>query len=227
MDMSNPGSSLCARQWDKPNFTPPYLLIQSAKPASFHTQTTKECQGKRSLNGIMAIISKIWTQSMLEHDLSLRCLMLDVVPDARARTGARPRTPRALVRASPRSRSPAPLKPPPDVPHLTTCSPSLARRPSLAPASFPSPAITARASATVASSLQPRPSCACPSVSFASGPWSFPSSRTRQNLTRDPRSSSPDFGRPWPHVDRVIRWAILKFLALTSSLISGEAPWHI
>jgi hypothetical protein len=31
---------------------------------------------------------------MLEHDLSLRCLVLD----ARARTGARPRTPRALVR---------------------------------------------------------------------------------------------------------------------------------
>jgi hypothetical protein len=48
----------------------------------------------------MAIISKIWSQSALEHDLSLRCLVLDVVPDARARTGARPRTPRVLVRAS-------------------------------------------------------------------------------------------------------------------------------
>jgi hypothetical protein len=108
------------------------------KPASLHTQTTKECQGKRSLNVIMAIISKIWSQSVLEHNLSLRCLVLD----ARARIGARPRTPRALVRASPRPRSPAPLKPPPGVPHLTPCSPSLARRLSLAPASFlrpPSP----------------------------------------------------------------------------------------
>jgi hypothetical protein len=55
-------------------------LIQSAKPISLHTQTTKECQGKRSLNGIMAIISKIWSQSTLELDLSLRCLVLDAVP---------------------------------------------------------------------------------------------------------------------------------------------------
>jgi hypothetical protein len=54
-------------------------LIQSAKPASLHTQTTKECHGKRSLNGIMAIISKIWSQSALKHDLSLRCLVLDAV----------------------------------------------------------------------------------------------------------------------------------------------------
>jgi hypothetical protein len=106
-------------------------------------------------------------QSVLEHDLSLRCLVLDAVLDARTRIGARPRMPRALVRASPRPRSPAPLKPPPGAPHLTLCSPSLARHPSLAPASFPPPAITARASATAASSLQPRPSCACPSVSFA------------------------------------------------------------
>jgi hypothetical protein len=28
----------------------------------------------------MAIISKIWSQSTLEHDHSLRCLVLDVVP---------------------------------------------------------------------------------------------------------------------------------------------------
>jgi hypothetical protein len=41
---------------------------------------TKEYQGKRSLNGIMAIISKIWSQSTLEHNLSLRCLVLDAVP---------------------------------------------------------------------------------------------------------------------------------------------------
>ena len=89
-------------------------------------------------------------------------------------------------------------------PGCATVCPSLrltprARTPT--PASSPPPAITARASATAASSLQPRPSCTCPSVSFACGPWSFPSSRTRQNLTGDPISSSPDFGRPRPCVD--------------------------
>jgi hypothetical protein len=35
---------------------------------------------KRSLNGIMVIIAKIWSQSTLELDHSLRCLMLDSVP---------------------------------------------------------------------------------------------------------------------------------------------------
>jgi hypothetical protein len=80
LDMSNLGFPLGVQQWDKPNFIPPYLLIQSAKPISLHTQTTKEYQGKRSLNGIMAIIAKIWSQFALELDLSLRCLVLDAVP---------------------------------------------------------------------------------------------------------------------------------------------------
>jgi hypothetical protein len=44
-----------------------------------------------------------------------------------------------------------------------------------------------------------------PSVSFTSGSWSFPSSRTRQNLTGDPRSSPPDFSRLPARVDRAIR----------------------
>jgi hypothetical protein len=39
----------------------------------------------RSLSEIMAIILKIWSQSALEHDLSLRCLVLDVVLLALAR----------------------------------------------------------------------------------------------------------------------------------------------
>jgi hypothetical protein len=55
----------------------------------------------------------------------------------------------------------------PGVPHLTPCSPSPARRPSLAPASFLPPAIATRASATVASPLQLLPSHASRSVSFA------------------------------------------------------------
>jgi hypothetical protein len=153
LDTSNPRSSLYARQWDKPDFSPLYLLIQSAKPASLHTQTTKECQRKRSLNGIMAIISKIWSQSALQLDLSLCCLVLDVVPGARARTGIRPRTPRALVRAPPSVVPARAYKVSPSAPHLTSCSPSPARRPSLAPASSLPPAIATRASATVASPL--------------------------------------------------------------------------
>jgi hypothetical protein len=177
--MSNPGSSLCARQWDKPDFSPLYLLVQSAKPASLHTQTTKECQRKRSLNGIMAIISKIWSQSVLELDLSLRCLVLYVVPGARARTGVRPRTPRALVKASPSVVLARVYKAFPGAPHLTPCSPSPARRPSLAPASSLPPAIATRASTTVASLLRSLPSRASRSVSFANSLWSFPSSRNR------------------------------------------------
>jgi hypothetical protein len=180
-------------------------LIQSAKPASLHTQTTKECQGKRSLNGIMAIISKIWSQSALELNLSLRCLVLDVVPGARARTGVRPRMPRALVRASPSAVPARAYKASPGAPHLTPCSPSPARRPSLAPASSLPPAIATQASPTVASPPRSLPSHACPSVSFADSSSSFPSSRTRQNYTGEPRSSSPDFGRPPARIDRAIQ----------------------
>jgi hypothetical protein len=55
----------------------------------------------------MAIISKIWGQSALELDLSLCCLVLDVVLDARVRTGVRHARPErllepALGRARPR-----------------------------------------------------------------------------------------------------------------------------
>jgi hypothetical protein len=58
----------------------------------------------------------------------------------------------------------------PSVPHFTPCSPSRARHPSLAPASSFSPAIVARASATVASPLQSPPSHASTSVSSAIDP---------------------------------------------------------
>jgi hypothetical protein len=188
---------------------------------------TKECQGKRSLNGIMAIISKIWSQSALELDLCLRCLVLDAVPGATARTSVRPRTPRALVRASPSVVPARAYKASTSMPHLTPCSPSPARRPSLAPASSLPPTIATRASATVASPPWSLPSRACPSVSFAGSSWSFPSSQTRQNITGEPRSSSPDFGRPHARVDRAIRWVILQFLTHTPSLILGEALWPI
>jgi hypothetical protein len=153
--------------------------------------------------------------------------MLDAVPGARARTGVRLRTPRALVRAPPSAVLARAYKASPSTPYLTSCSPLPARRPSLAPASSFPPAIATRASTTVASPLQSLPSHASHSDSFAKSLWSFPSPQTRQNFTGEPRSSSPDFGRPLARVDRAIRWAVLQFLTHTPSLIPGEAFWPI
>jgi hypothetical protein len=101
----------------------------------------------------MAIISKIWGQSALELDLSLRCLVLDAVPGTRAHWRS-PRMPRALVRAPPSVVLARAYKASSGAPHFTPCSPSPARRPSLALASSFPPAIAARASTTVASPLQ-------------------------------------------------------------------------
>jgi hypothetical protein len=115
----------------------------------------------------MAIISNIWSQSALELDLSLRCLVLGAVPGARARTSVRPRTPWALVRAPPSAVLARAYKASPGAPHLTLCSPSPARRPSLTLASCFPPAIATRASATVASPLQLLPSRASRLDSFA------------------------------------------------------------
>jgi hypothetical protein len=42
-----------------------------------------------------------------------------------------------------------------------------------------------------------------------------------------PGRTSPDFGRPPARIDRAIRWVILRFLAHTPCLISGEARWPI
>jgi hypothetical protein len=86
--------------------------------------------------------------------------------------------PRALVPAFGQVRrtplpSPVPArtyKASPGAPHFTPRSPSPASHPSLAPASSFSPAIAARASATVASPLQPSPSQASASASPTSGP---------------------------------------------------------
>jgi hypothetical protein len=112
---------------------------------------TKECQGKRSLNGIMAIIAKIGSQSALEHNLSLRCLVLDVVPRRlRAHWRSPAHTPSAcqshpstvLTRAfktTPRDASPHSA--------LTVAS----QTPPLTPASSAPPARATRAPATVAS----------------------------------------------------------------------------
>jgi hypothetical protein len=124
---------------------------------------TKECQGNRSLNGIMAIISKIWSQSALEHDLSLRCLVLDALPRRQsAHWRSLEHTPSAcqshpsvvLARAfktTPRRASPDSA--------LTLAGQT--PPPPLAPARSAPPAQASRAPATVAShfrDLQPPPS---------------------------------------------------------------------
>jgi hypothetical protein len=83
--------------------------------------------------------------------------------------------PRALTPAfSQVRRTPSPstvlaraYKASPGAPHLTPCSPSPARRPSLAPASSFPPAIATRASATMASPLRSLPSRASRLNSFA------------------------------------------------------------
>jgi hypothetical protein len=95
---------------------------------------TKGPERKRSLNGIMAIISKIWGQYALELDLSLRCLVLDAVLGARARTGVRRARPKRLSEPRPRPCSPAPIKPPrarltsPRAHHHRPATPPLLRR---------------------------------------------------------------------------------------------------
>jgi hypothetical protein len=103
--------SLCAAV-RQTGFLPSLSLNPVSKTASLHTQTTRGPKRKRYLNGIMAIMSKIWAQSALELDLSLRCLVLDAVLDARARTGVRRARPERLSEPRPRPCSPAPIKPP-------------------------------------------------------------------------------------------------------------------
>jgi hypothetical protein len=83
---------------------------------------------------------------------------------ARALAAASSQVSRALSPSAVLARA---YKASPGAPHLTPCSPSPARRPSLAPASSFPPAIAARAPATVASPLQSLPSRASRSVSFA------------------------------------------------------------
>jgi hypothetical protein len=178
LDTSDLGFYLGVQQWDKPNFIPPYLLIQSAKPISLHTQTTKECQWKRSLNGMIAIIAKIWTQSALEHDLSLRCLVLDAVP---RRQSAHWRSP---AHTSSACQS-----------HPSAVLAHSGQTPPLAPVSSAPPARASRAPTTVASHFQ-RPSASTePLDSFLQETWSFSKRESRPCLTGTARSSSPDFGR--------------------------------
>jgi len=118
---------------------------------------TKECQGKRSLNGIMAIIAKIWSQSALELDLSLRCLVLDAMPKRLSTHQRLPTHTLSACQSHPSVVLACAFKTTPRraLPHsaLTFAG----QTPSLAPASSSSPASATRAPATATSHFQ-RPS---------------------------------------------------------------------
>jgi hypothetical protein len=166
---------------DRAIFRPSYLLTQAISSLGAHTRHKHLGTVKRRYTRSLARYARlgrptgVWTQVESHFHVFDRVLKHSAahwLPSARATHG------RLL---SPRLR-PAMPEGAYKYPGCATVCPSLrltprARTPT--PASSPLPAITARASATVASSLQPLPSRASHSVSFASGPWSFPSPQTR------------------------------------------------
>jgi hypothetical protein len=153
----------------------------------------------------MAIIKRIWSQSALELDLSLCCLVHDVVP---RRQSAHWRSP---------AHTPSGCQSHPSV-VLTRAFKTTNRRasphsaltfadqtPSLAPASSAPPARASRASPTAANHCQ-RPSASTePLDSFPEEPLSFSKQVWKPCLTGTARSPSPDFVRPPPRVGRAIQ----------------------
>jgi hypothetical protein len=171
----------------------------------------------------MAIISNIWSQSTLELDHSLRCLVLDAVPRSQSthwrspsHTGAPPRTPRARVRATELARA---LKD-----HPRACNTPLHAYPRCPDPVLSSGELCAAWAPAITDSHFQRPLASLePLDSVPMEPWSFSKQGSRPCLTGTARSPSPDFGRPPPHVDRVSRWTILQFLVPTTSLPSRKA----
>jgi hypothetical protein len=129
-------------------------LIQSAKPISLHTQTTKECQGKRSLNEIMAIITNIWSQSALELDLSLRCLVLDAMPRSQSAHWRSPSHTLNACQSHPSDMLARAFKTTPRRASPHSALTFAGQAPPLAPASSAPPARATRAPATAASHFQ-------------------------------------------------------------------------
>jgi hypothetical protein len=147
---------------------------------------------------------------------------------ARACTGARPRTPWARVRATPRPCSPVPLRPPPDAPYLTPHSPSLARHhPWLRRALRhpPEPPEHRPPWLAISRDLQLQPS------HWTTSPRSREASPSlRRGIASPEKRNHPRrtlAARPLPRVDRAIWWAILQFLTPMSSLTSSEAHWPV
>jgi hypothetical protein len=205
------------------------LSVPSLKQRDVHTQTTKHSQGNKSFTAILHKFAKICTQSALELTRKQRFHVYDRCWRARFTPVRAPTLrsahPRALTGPRPPVHRVVPIK----QPQASAVAPRALSSPARAKVHRTSPRAR-RATARLGHRGQLPPVTSKPRqslISFANSPWSFPSSRTRQNFTGDPRSSSPDFGHPRPRVDWAIWWATLKFLACTSSLISGEAPWPI
>jgi hypothetical protein len=206
------------------------LPIPSLKLCDVHTQKTKQGKVNKSFTAILPKFAKICTQSALELGQRQRAHVFDRGWHLRftpVRTPAPPSaSPRALAGPRPPVHRAVPIKPPQALaihPRMLSSLAQVSDHRKLPRRRRATTRQAFRASATVASSLQSRPSRANASVSSAIGPWSFPSPRTWQNFTGSPRSPSPDFDRPPPRVDWALRWAILQFLVHTPSLIPGEA----
>ena len=171
----------------------------------------------------MAILAKIWSQWALEHDHSLRCLVLNVVSRRQSAHWRYPALAPSAGQSSPRTSLPVPLK---TTPGRTTLHSTLAPAvptPSLAPTSSASPAKPPEHSTAVARPLQPISARSRASASFARDPWSSPSPQNRQSFTGDPESPSSDFFRSLANVDRVSLCAIFQFFPCTASMSPGQA----
>jgi hypothetical protein len=188
------------------------LPIPSLKPCNVHTQKTKQGQVNKSLTAILPKFVKICTQSALELGQRQRAHVFDHGWHLRFTPVRAPAPPSACPRTLAGPRPPVhravPIKPPQASaihPRVLSSLAQVRAHQKLPRARRATARQAFRALATVASSLQSCPSSAIASVSFAIGPWSFPSPRTRQNFTGSPRSPSPDFDRPPPRVDRALR----------------------
>jgi hypothetical protein len=202
---------LGTRQSDTGTLVTLQLSFPSLKPCNVHTQKIKHCQGNKSFTAILPKFAKICVQSALELEQKQRFHVFDrgwhprftlvrapALPSARPRTLADPRPPvhRAVPIKQPRASA---------IPPRALTSPARAKDHRNSPRARRATARQAfRASATMASLPRSLPGRASRSVSSANSPWSFPSSQTRQNFTGGPRSSSPDFDRLPPRVDRAI-----------------------
>jgi hypothetical protein len=114
----------------------------------------------------------------------------------------------------------------PGAPHLTPCSPSLARRPSLAPASL---SFARHHCPSLGHHGQPAPVASKPRLPLGQL-CQWPVKRSKHSNPTEPhRRPKIVLARLCPpaRVDRAIQWVILWFLAHTPSLIPGEARWPI
>jgi hypothetical protein len=170
----------------------------------------------------MAIIAKIWSQWALEHDHTLRCLVLDAEPRRQSVHWRSPSLAPSECQSRPGLSSHAPLKTTTRRATLRSTPTPAVPTPSLAPTSSAPPAKPAEHSVAVTRPLQPISTRSRPSASFARDPWSSQSPQNWQSFTRDPESPLSDFFRSPANVDRVSLYAISQFFPCTTSMSPGQ-----